>query len=68
MGKRCVELDEELLKRIEGMLNKLGFSSVEEFIEFVVREAVEAADVAEAGMSKEDEEKVKERLRNLGYI
>ncbi len=68
MGKRCVELDEELLKKIENMLDKLGFSSVEEFVEFVVREAVEAAGVAGAGMSREDEEKVKERLRNLGYI
>ena len=69
MAKRCVELSEELIKRIESVLDKAGFKSVEEFIEFVVSEALEAvAGPGEAGMSKEDEEKVKERLRALGYI
>lgn len=69
MAKRCVELSEELVKRIESVLDKAGFKSVEEFIEFVVSEALEAvAGPGEASMSKEDEEKVKERLRALGYI
>lgn len=43
-----------------------GFASVEELIEFVLEEVLseEGSEV----YSKEDEEKVKERLRSLGYL
>jgi len=43
-----------------------GFNSVDELVEFLLREVLEE----EHGqtMSEEDEEKVKERLRSLGYI
>ena len=42
------------------------FRSHEEFVEFVLSEVL--AEEPEQGMSKEDEEKVKERLRALGYL
>jgi len=44
-----------------------GFSNVEEFIEFVLNEVL-SEEETEYTMSKEDEEKIKERLRSLGYI
>ena len=46
-----------------------GFNSVEELVEFLLEEVLES-ETAEQGkaMSKEEEEKVKERLRALGYI
>ena len=44
-----------------------GFSSVEELVEFLLREVL-SEEESSYTMSKEDEEKVKERLRALGYI
>jgi len=44
-----------------------GFSSIEEFVEFVLNEVL-AEEIPSATLSKEDEEKIKERLRALGYI
>ncbi len=42
-----------------------GFDSVEEFIEFVVEEALEATGET---LSEEDRKKVEERLKDLGYM
>ncbi len=58
------ELYEKVKKAVE---EQGGFSSVEEFIEFVLNEVL-SEETSEVAMSKEDEEKVKERLRALGYI
>ncbi len=44
-----------------------GFESVEEFIEYLIEEAIEIEESGEA-LSEEDQEKVSERLRDLGYI
>ena len=44
-----------------------GFSSVEELVEFLLEE-VTSSETEAKGLSREDEEKVKERLRALGYI
>ncbi len=43
-----------------------GFNSVEELIEFLIDEATGGVEVE--GLTKEEEEKVKERLKDLGYI
>jgi len=45
-----------------------GFSSVEEFVEFVLSEVLSKEETGGAQLSKEEEEKVKERLKALGYI
>ncbi len=58
-------LFEKVKKRIEGT----GFTSVSSYVVYVLREvlAEEAVDEQEA-FSREDEERVKERLRSLGYL
>jgi len=43
-----------------------GFDSLEEFLDFVLETVLE--EEQEVEVSKEDEEKVKERLRALGYM
>ncbi|WP_269082838.1 hypothetical protein [Pyrodictium occultum] len=40
---------------------------MEELVEFLLREALETGG-EEEGMSREDEERVRERLRSLGYL
>ncbi len=58
-------LFEKVRKRIEGT----GFTSVSSYVVYVLREvlAEDAVDEKEA-FSREDEERVKERLRSLGYL
>lgn len=58
-------LFEKIRKRIEGT----GFTSVSSYVVYVLREvlAEEAVDEKEA-FSREDEKRVKERLRSLGYL
>jgi len=57
------ELYDKALKFIK---EQGGFNSVEELIEFLLREVLTEEEHVE--LSKEDEEKIKERLRALGYI
>jgi len=69
MGEKVsIEISKELYEKIKKFIEEQGgFESVEEFVEFVLNEAV-SDETEEYVMSKEEEEKVKERLRSLGYI
>ncbi len=69
MGKETVsvEISKELYDKIERYIKENGgFSSVREFIEFIVNEVLESEE--EGGYSSEEEEEIKERLRSLGYL
>jgi Arc/MetJ-type ribon-helix-helix transcriptional regulator len=59
-------LAEKIKKQIEGT----GFNSLSSYVTFVLRQIASSTEKSESdsGFSKEDEEKIKERLRNLGYI
>ena len=63
-----LRISRELYEKAERFIKESGgFSSVEELIEFLLREVLEAEEQPQ-GLTKEEEEKVKERLRSLGYI
>lgn len=66
-GKVPVQISKSLYDRVKAFIEEQGgFSDVEEFIEFVLEELT--SEESEPVLSKEDEEKVKQRLRALGYI
>jgi hypothetical protein len=56
-----------LYRRIETALPHLGQASVEAFVAHAVRTALAAVEAAVAS-SAEDEARIVERLRKLGYI
>jgi len=60
-----IYVKKDLYEKLERMAREGGFKDVNEFVEFILQEVVETPNVE---MSKEDEEKVKERLRALGYL
>jgi len=65
--KVAVYIPRDLYEKARKVAEEGGFGSVDELVEFVLKEVVEGgAEVS--GLSKEDEEKVKERLKALGYI
>ncbi len=56
-------LAEKIKERIEGT----GFDSISSYVTYVLRELL-TEDEEENKLTKEDEEKIKERLRALGYL
>ena len=67
MDKVSIEISEEIYKLLEKTVKESEgeFGSVEELLEFIVREAL-----SEEGTeySPEEEEEIKKRLRSLGYL
>ncbi len=66
-----VEIPEEIYKEIEDTVkNTDEFKTVDEYVTFVLSEILKEDTEEDEGssMSEEDEEKVKERLRGLGYL
>ena len=59
-------LAEKIKRRIEGT----GFHSLSSYVTYVLREVISGMedDEGEEAFTKEDEEKVKDRLRALGYL
>jgi Arc/MetJ-type ribon-helix-helix transcriptional regulator len=68
-GKKftTVSIPAPLFKKIEERIKGTGFTSVSSYVTYVLREVVSEEEEAEP-FSKEDEERVKKRLRALGYI
>lgn len=65
---KTVSIPASLHKKIEEAVADGAASSVAEFVVKAVREALEKKGGSDAVFSPEDEEKVKERLKALGYI
>ncbi|MCD6530419.1 CopG family transcriptional regulator [Candidatus Bathyarchaeota archaeon] len=56
-----------LFKKIEERIRGTEFSSVSDYVTYVLRELLSEEEEEEV-LSEEDEEKIKARLRALGYI
>ena len=65
---KSVVLPAELYNRIEERVNATGFSSVDEYVGFVLEEVLKEEVEEEKAFSKEEEEEVKKRLKALGYL
>ncbi|NPA98081.1 MAG: CopG family transcriptional regulator [Crenarchaeota archaeon] len=61
-----IRLPEKLYREAKAKAEEAGFNTIDEFIVFVLEQLLGEEEPAE--LSEEDEEKVKERLRALGYI
>lgn len=64
-----VSIPTPLFKKVEERIKGTGFTSVSSYVTYVLREIVaEEEEEAKEPFTKEDEERVKARLRALGYI
>lgn len=61
-----VQLPEELVRGLEGRIRGSAFSSVDAFVSFVLARLLE--EPAKPGFTEEEERRLKDRLRSLGYI
>jgi Arc/MetJ-type ribon-helix-helix transcriptional regulator len=63
-----VSIPTSLHKKIEEAIKGTEFGSVSSYVTKILRESLSKDEPAAAAFSKEEEEKVKERLKALGYI
>jgi len=64
-----VSIPVPLYNKVKDNIRETGFTSVSDYVTYVLRELMaESKGEAKDEFSKEDEEKVKERLRSLGYL
>ncbi len=57
-----IKIDSDLLKKAKEYAAKAGYSSVEEFVSYIIEKEVSKVEEVES------EEEVKKRLQGLGYI
>lgn len=69
-GYGSIKVPKDLLEKIEKRIHGTEFKSVDEYTAFVLEEVVkeDGDEEVEEVFSEEDEKKVKERLRALGYL
>ena len=63
-----VSLPTPLFKKVEERIKGTGFTSVSSYVAYVLREIIAEDEGEEEPFSEEDKERVKDRLRALGYI
>jgi len=59
--KRKITLDDQLWHRAQAHVEKVGYSSVEEFVLHCIEKELDAPSAA-------DQAQIEERLRGLGYL
>ena len=66
-----VSIPVTLYNRIKELIRDTGFTSVSQFVTYILREVIasmEKEKLESAGISEEEKEKIIERLKKLGYI
>ncbi|HLC96387.1 MAG TPA: CopG family transcriptional regulator [Candidatus Nanoarchaeia archaeon] len=63
-----MELPKELVKRIENRIKGTDFSTVQDYVTYVLTEVLDKLDKKSSTFSASDEQKVKDRLSKLGYL
>jgi Arc/MetJ-type ribon-helix-helix transcriptional regulator len=63
-----VMVPEQLYKKVNDWIKSTGFSSVSDFTTYVLREIIASGTKGKDVLTKNDEIKIRERLRALGYI
>jgi Arc/MetJ-type ribon-helix-helix transcriptional regulator len=65
--KQTVSISTPLYDKVKEKIKGTEFTSVSGYVEYVLRELLSEEGETEE-FSKEDEEKIKSRLRSLGYL
>ncbi len=63
-----VKIPKDVISKIEKRIQGTEFKSVDEYTSFVLEEVIRDEEEPAEVFSEEDEKKVKERLRALGYL
>jgi Arc/MetJ-type ribon-helix-helix transcriptional regulator len=67
-GEKCVQISipEDIYNKMKSRIANTGFENVSDFVTFILRTVSESK--SNEPFSDEDEKKVRDRLRSIGYI
>ncbi len=69
MERVTLKIPKPLYEQLKEIIKGTGFSSVTEFVVYVLRDVVALGKMAEeGGLSEEEKEQLRKRLRSLGYL
>jgi len=68
LESKAVLLPAGLYDRIEERVKVTSFASVAEYVTFVLEEVLKEGGEEERAFNREEEEEVKKRLKDLGYL
>jgi hypothetical protein len=68
VSKTKIEISTKLIDKIKRRLKDTEFNTVEEYIEFILNEVLNDYSYEDKDDVEEDEKKIKERLKALGYL
>jgi len=63
-----IKIPKETYNKLEKRIKESEFKSVNEYVTYILDQVLEKLENKQDVFSKEDEEKVQERLRSLGYL
>ena len=63
-----ISIPTSLFKKVSERIKGTGFTSVSSYVAYVLRELLAEKEIAEEPFTEDDKEKIKDRLRALGYI
>ena len=63
-----IKIPRPLYDRLKNIIGDSGFSSVNEFVVYVLRDLVSLGFDDDKELTKEETETIKKRLKNLGYF
>ncbi|RKX51930.1 MAG: CopG family transcriptional regulator [Thermotoga sp.] len=63
-----ISIPDDLYEKIKAKLDEYGFKTVDEYVVFVLRNLLEEGEEEKPVFSEEEEEMIKKRLRDLGYL
>lgn len=67
--KVTIKIPRELYRRLGQMISDTGFSSVNEFIVFVMRNLASSGEIrGEDNLTADEVRAIRERLKRLGYL
>jgi len=68
-NKVTIKIPRELYQKLSQMIENTGFSSVSEFIVFVLRSLASTGEIkGEDRLSAEEVREIRDRLKRLGYL
>ena len=68
--KVTLKIPRPLYERIKSVIEPAGFSSVNEFVVYVLRDLMSRVrdETADAELTSDEIDQIRKRLRNLGYL
>jgi len=66
--KVTLKIPRPLYERLKTVIEGSGFSSVNEFVVYILRDLMSSKDVDKKELSAEEIEAIRKRLKNLGYF